>query len=98
MMELIIGTVVTVCLSALGGAWGIGASLNRKFDETDKKLSELEHSVALLSQKSDYDKQLLESKIFATLDAQNNSITEIKSTLNSLHTRFEQCLTCNQSQ
>ena len=97
MTELIIGTVVTICLSALGGAWGIGASLNRKFDETDKKLSELEHSVAQLALRSDYDKKLLEQRIFASLEAQHADIAKIELSLQALHSRFEQCLPCNQS-
>lgn len=93
MMEIIIGAAAVV-ISALGGAWGLGASLNRKFDSTDERLSKLEHSIDLLKKQSEFEKTLLEQKVVAALDRTNDAITNIQVTIQDIHKRLEQVTRC----
>ena len=94
MIEVIIGALVTISVSALAGAWGLGASLNRKFDSTDERLSKLEHSIEMLSSKSEFEKTLLEQRIVASLDRTNETVVDIQLNLKALHRRLDTITQC----
>ena len=93
MMEIIIGAVALV-LSALGGAWGLGASLNRKFDATDERLGKLEHSIDLLKEQSHHEKTLIELKVVASLDRTNDAIDAMRLQIQDIIRRLEQVTRC----
>lgn len=93
MMEVVIGfatLALTALTGVLAGGWSIGATLNKKFDSTDERLGNLEHSIDLLKKQSEFDKTLFEQRIIASLDRTNETVTDIQIQVKALHTRLDQ--------